>query len=116
MWRIVLLFCAGIASATVWAQRVERVSYKGWQDCYRLSNGTVEVVVVPSVARIMHYGFFGEPNVLWVNPATEGVPVKPGEWPNHGGDKAWVCRRTSGGRVWAGGGLPLLRPIRYPIR
>lgn len=90
MWRIVLLFCAGIASATVWAQKVERVSYKGWQDCYRLSNGTVEVVVVPSVARIMHYGFVGEPNVLWVNPATEGAPVKPGEWPNHGGDKAWV--------------------------
>lgn len=90
MWRIVLLFCAGIASATVSAQGVERVSYKGWQDCYRLSNGTVEVVVVPSVARIMHYGFVGEPNTLWVNPATEGVPVKPGEWPNHGGDKAWV--------------------------
>lgn len=90
MWRIVLLFCAGIASATVWAQKVERVSYKGWQDCYRLSNGTVEVVVVPSVARIMHYGFVGEPSVLWVNPATEGAPVKPGEWPNHGGDKAWV--------------------------
>jgi len=90
MWRIVLLFCAGIASATVWAQKVERVSYKGWQDCYRLSNGTVEVVVVPSVARIMHYGFVGEPSVLWINPATEGAPVKPGEWPNHGGDKAWV--------------------------
>jgi len=90
MWRIVLSLCAGIACATVWAQRIERISYKGWQDCYRLSNGTVELVIVPSIARIMHYGFVGEPNVLWVNPATEGMPVKPGEWPNHGGDKAWV--------------------------
>ncbi|MGC8784355.1 MAG: hypothetical protein ACP5RN_08210 [Armatimonadota bacterium] len=90
MWRIILSFCAGIACATVWAQKVDRIPYKGWQEAYRLSNGTVEVVVVPSIARIMHYGFVGEPNVLWVNPATEGVLVKPGEWPNHGGDKAWV--------------------------
>lgn len=90
MWRIILSLCVGIACASVWAQRIERVSYRGWQDCYRLTNGTVEVIVAPSLARIMHYGFAGEPNTLWVNPATEGAPVKPGEWPNHGGDKAWV--------------------------
>lgn len=90
MWRTVLLFSIGLVCAAVQAQTVERTSYKGWQDCYRLTNGIVEVIVVPSIARIMHYGFIGEPNVLWVNPATEGKPVKPGEWPNHGGDKAWV--------------------------
>ncbi|MCS6829718.1 MAG: hypothetical protein RMM08_01590 [Armatimonadota bacterium] len=87
---VVLLLCMGAVCAFAWAQKVERVSYRGWQDSYRLSNGTVEVIVVPSIARIMHYGFAGEPNTLWVNPATEGKPVKPGEWLNHGGDKAWV--------------------------
>lgn len=90
MWRIILSLCVGLACAAVGAQRVERVSYKGWQGCYRLSNGVVELIIAPSIARIVHYGFVGEPNTLWVNPATEGVPVKPGEWPNHGGDKAWV--------------------------
>ncbi len=90
MLRLVPLILAGIWCASASAQRVERISYQGWHDCYRLTNGTVEVVVVPSIARIMHYGFVGEPNVLWVNPATAGKPVKPGEWPNHGGDKAWV--------------------------
>ncbi|GIV16481.1 MAG: hypothetical protein KatS3mg022_1916 [Armatimonadota bacterium] len=90
MWRWILCVCSIIPCVAAWAQQVERVSYKGWQDCYRLTNGTVELVVVPSIARIMHYGFVGEPNMLWVNPATEGRPVKPGEWPNHGGDKAWV--------------------------
>ncbi|MER3474966.1 MAG: hypothetical protein C4335_13290 [Armatimonadota bacterium] len=86
----VLLLGVGILCSAVWAQRVERVSYRGWQDCYRLTNGTVEVIVVPAIARVVHYGFVGKPNVLWVNPATEGKPVKPGEWPNHGGEKAWI--------------------------
>ncbi len=90
MWRWILCVCSMILCAAAWAQQVERISYKGWQDCYRLTNGTVELVVVPSIARIVHYGFVGEPNTLWVNPATEGAPVHPGEWPNHGGDKAWV--------------------------
>lgn len=90
MQKTVLVLTIGLLCTAMYAQRVERVSYKGWQDGYRLTNGTVEVIVIPSIARIMHYGFVGEPNVLWVNPATEGKPVKPGEWPNHGGDKAWV--------------------------
>ncbi|NSW77778.1 MAG: hypothetical protein HPY54_01945 [Chthonomonadetes bacterium] len=90
MRRIVLLLGIGLLWTSAGAQVVQQVSYRGWQGCYRITNGTVEVVVVPSIARIMHYSFVGEPNVLWVNPATEGKPVKPGEWPNHGGDKAWV--------------------------
>ncbi|MCS7309327.1 MAG: DUF4380 domain-containing protein, partial [Armatimonadetes bacterium] len=105
MWRaLLLLLGAGIAWEAVWAQQVERTSYKGWEGAYRLSNGVVEVVVVPSIARIVHYSFIGEPNVLWLNPATEGKPVQPGEWQNHGGDKAWIWpqdeweRRT--GRGW----------------
>jgi hypothetical protein len=88
--RAVVLLGMMFLCAATGAQRVERTSYHGWQDCYRLSNGTVEVVVAPSIARIIHYGFVGEPNTLWLNPNTLGKPVKPGEWPNHGGDKAWV--------------------------
>lgn len=90
MQKAILVLTIGLLCTTMYAQRVERVSYKGWQDGYRLTNGTIEVIVVPSIARIMHYGFVGEPNVLWVNPATEGKPAKPGEWPNHGGDRAWI--------------------------
>jgi len=90
MYRLTLLVTVAIWCVSASAQRVERVVYKGWQDCYRLTNGVVEVIVVPSIARVMHYAFVGEPNVLWVNPATEGKPVQPGEWLNHGGDKAWV--------------------------
>ena len=39
---------------------IERVEYKGWTDAVYLSNGEVELVVVPQIGRIMHYGFKGD--------------------------------------------------------
>ncbi len=68
---------------------VERVTYNGWAEAWRLSNGVAEVVVVPEVSRVMRYGFVGGPNLLWDNPLTFGKPAKIGEWPNIGGEKAW---------------------------
>lgn len=81
------------AYAFAQAPRVEVIAYRGWQQSYRLTNGTVEVIVVPSIARIVHYSFVGEQNTIWLNPATEGKPVQPGVWLNHGGDKAWIWRQ-----------------------
>jgi hypothetical protein len=69
---------------------VERLSYKGWSDALRLTNGTVEAVIVPSVGRLMRFGFVGGPNLLWENKAVAGKPIKLGEWANTGGDKVWV--------------------------
>lgn len=69
---------------------VTRLSYKGWSDALRLSNGTLEAIVVPSVGRVMHFGFIGGPNLLWENKAVAGKPIKLGEWANTGGDKVWV--------------------------
>lgn len=87
---VAALLGAGLGGGTVQAAvTVERTTYKGWQGAYRLSNGTVEVVVVPAVARVMRYGFVGGPNVLWENPAAAGRPAKAGDWPNIGGDKLW---------------------------
>jgi hypothetical protein len=70
---------------------VASITYNGWQDALRLSNGIVELVIVPSVGgRIMRYGFMGGPNVLWENKAVAGKPIKLGDWANTGGDKVWV--------------------------
>jgi hypothetical protein len=75
---------------------VERVDYKGWHNSYLMGNDTVEVVVVPEVARIMEYRPVGRDNVLWVN--TDLVPEKTqGQtegldtwgWLNYGGYKMW---------------------------
>lgn len=83
------LLAMTVGSATPAAVTVERVTYQGWADAYRLSNGTVDLIVVPSVARIMRYGFIGGPNVLWNNPTSLGKPIPLGEWPNTGGDQPW---------------------------
>ncbi len=73
--------------------RVERVTYHGWAGAYRLSNGTVEMVFVPQIGRIMRYGYVGGPNVLWENAALAGKTLDlraPGtDWTNFGGDKLW---------------------------
>jgi hypothetical protein len=77
------------ASASV---TIERVSYKGWEDAYRLSNGTVEVVVVPAVARVMRYAYVGGPNLLWENPTVAGKRIPLNTWPGGGG--------TGGDKIW----------------
>jgi hypothetical protein len=82
--------------------KINKVEYKGWKDAYRLSNGTVELVYVPSVARIMRYGYVGGPNVLWENQPLAGTVShdrNPGTWRNVGGDKVWPWPQEDWGKL-----------------
>lgn len=70
---------------------MEKISYLGLPNCYRLSNGTVEVVVTSDVGpRIVRYSFAGAENILGEVPdatlATELGDFKP--W---GGHRLWVA-------------------------
>lgn len=81
------LACSASAKATI-----KRVDYKGWKDCYEMSNPLVRLVIVPQIGgRIMEYSTFGE-NVIWQNQDELGV-VKSSDigkkWHNYGGYKAW---------------------------
>jgi hypothetical protein len=59
-------------------------------DAIRLTNGTVSLIVIPSIGgRIMRYGFVGEPNALWNNPGVTALPTTRPNYFNYGGDKAW---------------------------
>src|SRR4051794_19258518 len=83
---------------------VERVDYRGWPGCFRLTNGTVDVVVVPQVGRVMRYGPVGGPNLLWENPALAGRDPNPSPaadvvWANFGGDKVWPWPQDWAGRT-----------------
>lgn len=84
---------AGGSAAEKGPVRVSRLEYHGWPGAYRLSNGTVDLVFVPQIGRIMRYGYAGEKNFLWENPALAGKSVAPEaelkEWVNFGGDKLW---------------------------
>lgn len=84
---------------------VEKTAYQGWPEAYRLSNGTVDVVIVPAIGRIMRYGPVGGANLLWENPKLAGHPASPGkEWANFGGDKVWPWPQDEwpqrAGRAW----------------
>lgn len=76
--------------------KVEQVEYHGWKACYRLSNGAVDLVVVPQIGRVMRYGFLDGPNILWENPALAGKTGAGVGWNNYGGDKTWPAPQA----VW----------------
>jgi len=60
VWAIALLWAAPLLQAAV---SVEKVAYKGWANCYRVSNGEVELVVTADVGpRVIRYAFVGGQN------------------------------------------------------
>ena len=83
---------------------VHSVEYKGWTDAVELNNGVVRLVVVPSIGRIMHYGFVGGENILWDDPQHYGKTLPGGQpftdeegnlaWTNFGGDKVWPNQQS----------------------
>ncbi len=83
------------------AVTVERIQYHGWRDALRMTNGTVELIVVPQIGRIMRYGFVDGPNVLWENTELAGKPrtssSAPTDWMNYGGDKLWNAPQSKSG-------------------
>lgn len=97
--RLLLGAAAGLAAATCGgppaaaAVTGREVDYRGWKSCLKISNGTVELVFVPEVGRIMRYGFVSGDNVLWENPDLLGKrpdrKQAEKEWFNAGGDKLW---------------------------
>jgi hypothetical protein len=76
---------------------VPAVEMSEWGDAIRLSNGAVNLFVVPSIGgRVMRFGFSDGPNVLWTNPKMKDASPISGEtpttkptWKNWGGDKGW---------------------------
>lgn len=75
------------ASAAV---KIEKTSYDGWPNCYRITNGDVELIVTSDIGpRIMRYGFVGGQNLFAEFKAMLG---KSGEstWQSRGGHRIWV--------------------------
>jgi len=71
--------------------RIEKTAYKGWPNCYRITNGEVDLIVTSDIGpRVMRYGFVGGQNLFWEQP--EGL--------GKSGEPAWVLR--GGHRIWVG--------------
>jgi hypothetical protein len=70
---------------------IEKLAYGGWDNCYRLTDGTVELIVTTDVGpRIIRCGFAGSQNLFWENSHQMG---KSGEayWQMRGGHRLWVA-------------------------
>ena len=74
-------------SATV---KIEKTQYRGWPNCYRISNGEVELIVTSDVGpRIIRYSFVGGQNMFKEFDEQMG---KRGEssWQARGGHRVWM--------------------------
>ncbi len=91
-----LLFLGLLPSCT--KAPLSRVDFQGWRDCYRISNEKVQVIVAPSIGRLMSYRLTNGQNVLNVNPAKEGLlpprPQKDG-YIYFGGLYTWIAPQAS---------------------
>ncbi len=74
---------------------VEKVAYKGWSDCIRLSNGSIELIVPLQIGpRIMRLGFLDGPNFLFEK--EEDLGRSGGEdWRLYGGHRLWHAPEAS---------------------
>jgi hypothetical protein len=91
MRKLILLTILGLflASGVQADVKVEKVEYKGWRNCYRISNGEVELIATSDVGpRVIHFGFVGGQNVF--KEFTEQLG-KSGEdkFQLRGGDRVW---------------------------
>jgi hypothetical protein len=95
--KVVFLALSLVPASALAAVKTETIKYDGWTNCIRLSNGTVDLVIVPAVGRILRYGYIGKQNLIWENTALEGKPPVSGQWNNYGGDKMWPAPQSDWG-------------------
>src|SRR3979411_2565957 len=101
---LMLIFLSmGNASAEV---KVEKTEYKGWHNCYRVTNGEVELIVTGDVGpRIIRFGFVGGQNLFKEYPEQMG---KTGEekFQLRGGDRVWKAPEAPVA-TWAPDNVPV---------
>lgn len=69
---------------------VERFSYRGWNNAYKLSNGTIDLIVTADVGpRILFYGFCNGENQFHEVDADAGT-TGGSEFRLYGGHRLWV--------------------------
>ena len=96
-----------LALGTLLSLPLTAADFHGWKDAVVLDNGTVTAVIVPSLGRVMAFGFKGDvERPFWNNRTMDGktVDAKSSEWLNFGGDKSWPETQSEWpkviGRAW----------------
>ena len=94
-------------SATVCAEvKVEKIEYKGWHNCYRVSNGEVELIITGDVGpRVIRFGFVGGQN-LFKEFAEQLGGRNEEKFQLRGGDRVWKAPEDPVA-TWAPDNLPV---------
>ena len=91
MFRRFLLFViTALLTTTMFASvKVEKTEYKGWPNCYRVSNGEIELIVTGDVGpRVIRFGFVGGQNLFKEYPEQLGHTGEA-KFQLRGGDRVW---------------------------
>src|SRR5882724_8237798 len=90
MFRALLILITLTMSATA-AVTIEKTAYGGWPNCYRISNGEVELIATTDVGpRILRYGFVSGQNVFREFKEQLGKSGET-EWQARGGHRLWMA-------------------------
>lgn len=69
--------------------KVQKISYGGWDNCIRVANGIVDLIVTTDIGpRILRYGFIGRENLMCDVKSTLGL-TGGDEWRIYGGHRLW---------------------------
>src|SRR6516164_1596852 len=81
-----LLMAPDLSSAV----KIEKTAYAGWPNCYRMSNGEVELIITTDVGpRVIRFGFAGGQNLFKEYKEQLGKSGEP-DWQPRGGHRLWV--------------------------
>ena len=79
-----------MSRAEVLACMVEKIAYRGWNNAWRLSNGTVELLVLAAAGpRILRYLFCGDENILHEVDSDAGLSGGT-DFRLYGGHRLWA--------------------------
>jgi len=88
-WLLSAVFC--LITMAKGAVTVEKIAYHGWPDAYKISNGTVQLIVTASVGpRIIFYGFVDGDNEFHEF-AEQAGKMGGDEFHSYGGHRLWVA-------------------------
>jgi len=76
--------------------QIERVSYRDLSNCYRLSNGVIELIIPADVGiRIIRFGFVGDRNEFFETDLLS-VPMDKNTFQLYGGHRLWHAPEQNG--------------------
>jgi hypothetical protein len=116
-WILLCALCLSVVNSRA-ATTITKTNYHGWPNSYVLSNGSVEVIVVPSIGRVMQFKFAEEETgPFFENRAMDGkhpIPTSK-EWGNFGGDKTWPSPQDDWPKITPRGWPPPIAFDSMPV-